>query len=154
MSALTEALDRLRRDVRWAEPATGRMALFDVATARWIYGPHIGTRDEAPEEVPDEGYVLRLNDEEFELDTHSREEAFLVEVTGIVQDVIQTEIGEAWPELADGGVLTPGLDQLGRASWVADGHTVCEIGTMWTLYEDDDADAAADDEAVDGAGRR
>lgn len=153
MSALTEALDRLRRDVRWAEPATGRLALFDVAASRWIYGPHVGTREEAPEELPDEGYVLRLNDEEFELDTLSREEAFLVEVTGIVQDVITTEIGEAWPELADGGVLTPGLDNLGRASWLADGHAVCEIGTMWTLYEDDEEDSADAADVDSAAGR-
>lgn len=144
MSALTEALDRLRRDVRWAEPATGRIGLFDVDTAKWIYGPHVGTREESPEELPEEGYVLRLDVDEFELDKHNREEAFLVEVAGILQDVIQTEIGEPWPELAEGGVLTVGLDHLGRASWLADGHAVIEVGSLG-LLEGDDEDATAVD---------
>lgn len=147
MSALTEALDRLRRDVRWAEPATGRMGLYDVEQSVWIYGPHVGTCEECPEELPDEGYVLSLDSEEFELDSHTREEAFLVEVTGILQDVIQTEIGEPWPELAEGGVLVPGLDHLGRASWFADGRAVVEVGSLSLLEEDDeDYDEDEDDE--------
>lgn len=144
MSALTEALDRLRRDVRWAESVTGRAALFDVETSRWIYGPNVGTREGAPEELPEDGYVLTFAGEEFELDKVSREEAFLVEVAGIVQDVIQTEVGEAWPELADGGVLVTGMDSLGRASWFADGHAVCEIGSLYQLDEDAEGEDAGE----------
>jgi hypothetical protein len=58
----------------------------------------------------------------------------LAEIASKIQDDVIDELGRGWPELsldgAFGGVLSPGVDDSGEASWFGAGAPVCQVGEL------------------------
>lgn len=79
----------------------------------------------------------RFGTHTFRLTASSLEE-LLVAVAAAVQDDVMDELGRPWPEVtgsggAFSGVLTPSMDEAGRAVWSDGKGTVVRVGNLGSL---------------------